>query len=107
MIELPSCFLLDEILMHNCRISYIFLLVLLQSVMSLGVKVSSFPFLLLSLFSLHLYQVMIKELKTLYNESRSNSCIEHAKGIMEEEKAPENLSKKISNISLNGTDKKV
>ncbi|XP_009778166.1 uncharacterized protein [Nicotiana sylvestris] len=52
-------------------------------------------------------QVMIKELKTLYNESRSNSCIEHAKGIMEEEKAPENLSKKISNISLNGTDKKV
>lgn len=50
---------------------------------------------------------MIKELKTLYNESRSNSCAEHARGIMEEEKAPENLSKKISNISLNGTDKKV
>ncbi|KAK4345146.1 hypothetical protein RND71_035322 [Anisodus tanguticus] len=52
-------------------------------------------------------QVMIKELKTLNNESRSNSCVEHAKGILEEEKAPENLSKKISNISLNGTDKKV
>ncbi|XP_055804120.1 uncharacterized protein LOC129873123 [Solanum dulcamara] len=52
-------------------------------------------------------QVMIKELTTLYNESRSNSCVEHAKGIMEEEKAPENLSKKISNISLNGTDKKM
>ncbi|KAK4349153.1 hypothetical protein RND71_031908 [Anisodus tanguticus] len=52
-------------------------------------------------------QVMIKELKTLYNESRSNSCVEHAKGIIEEEKAPENLSKKISNISLNGTDKKM
>ncbi|KAL3376252.1 hypothetical protein AABB24_002942 [Solanum stoloniferum] len=52
-------------------------------------------------------QVMIKELRTLYNESRSNSCAEHAKGIMEEEKAPENLSKKISNISLNGTDKKM
>ncbi|XP_059291456.1 uncharacterized protein LOC132044933 [Lycium ferocissimum] len=52
-------------------------------------------------------QVMIKELKALYNESRSNSCVEHAKGIMEEEKAPENLSKKISNISLNGTDKKM
>nr|XP_004233515.1 signal recognition particle subunit SRP68 [Solanum lycopersicum]XP_010317210.1 signal recognition particle subunit SRP68 [Solanum lycopersicum] len=51
--------------------------------------------------------VMIKELKTLYNESRSNSCAEHARGIMEEEKAPENLSKKISNISLNGTDKKM
>ncbi|KAJ8534958.1 hypothetical protein K7X08_016686 [Anisodus acutangulus] len=52
-------------------------------------------------------QVMIKELKTLNNESRSNSCVEHAKGILEEEKAPENLSKKIANISLNGTDKKV
>ncbi|WMV20023.1 hypothetical protein MTR67_013408 [Solanum verrucosum] len=52
-------------------------------------------------------QVMIKELRTLYNESRSNSCVEHAKGIMEEEKAPENLSKKISNISLSGTDKKM
>ncbi|KAK6796671.1 hypothetical protein RDI58_004372 [Solanum bulbocastanum] len=52
-------------------------------------------------------QVMIKELGTLCNESRSNSCAEHAKGIMEEEKAPENLSKKISNISLNGTDKKM
>ncbi|KAH0719587.1 hypothetical protein KY285_015618 [Solanum tuberosum] len=51
--------------------------------------------------------VMIKELRALYNESRSNSCAEHAKGIMEEEKAPENLSKKISNISLNGTDKKM
>ncbi|CAN4105396.1 unnamed protein product [Withania somnifera] len=50
-------------------------------------------------------QVMIKELRTLYNESRSNSCVEHANGIMEEEKAPENLSKKISNISLTGTDK--
>ncbi|TMW99490.1 hypothetical protein EJD97_002471 [Solanum chilense] len=52
-------------------------------------------------------QVMIKELRTLYNESRSNSCAEHARGIMEEEKAPENLSKKISNISLNGIDKKM
>ncbi|KAL3341836.1 hypothetical protein AABB24_026051 [Solanum stoloniferum] len=52
-------------------------------------------------------QVIIKELRTLCNESRANSCVEHAKGIMEEEKAPENLSKKISNISLNGTDKKM
>ncbi|TMW99274.1 hypothetical protein EJD97_002804 [Solanum chilense] len=52
-------------------------------------------------------QVIINGLRTLYNESRSNSCVEHAKGIMEEEKAPENLSKKISNISLNGTDKKM
>ncbi|XVF54773.1 hypothetical protein PTKIN_Ptkin05aG0208900 [Pterospermum kingtungense] len=52
-------------------------------------------------------QVMIKELKTLHNECRSYSCIEHATGIIEEEKAPENLSKKISNISLSGADKKV
>lgn len=52
-------------------------------------------------------KVMLKELKMLYNESRSNSCIEHAIGIMEEEKAPENLSKKISTISLTGKDKKL
>ncbi|XP_022736311.1 signal recognition particle subunit SRP68 isoform X1 [Durio zibethinus] len=52
-------------------------------------------------------QVMIKELKTLYDECRSYSCIEHATGIIEEEKAPENLSKKISTISLSGADKKV
>ncbi|KAK3183244.1 hypothetical protein Dsin_030530 [Dipteronia sinensis] len=50
---------------------------------------------------------IIKELKTLYNECRSNSCIEHAMGIIEEEKAPENLSNKISTISLSGTGKKV
>ncbi|GMI95392.1 hypothetical protein like AT5G61970 [Hibiscus trionum] len=41
-------------------------------------------------------QVMIKELKTLYDECRCYSCIEHATGIIEEVKAPENLSKKIS-----------
>ncbi|XVF08604.1 hypothetical protein REPUB_Repub07fG0017300 [Reevesia pubescens] len=52
-------------------------------------------------------QVMIKELKTLYNECRSYSCIEHATGIIEEEKAPENLSKKIATISLSRADKKV
>ncbi|XWS51497.1 hypothetical protein CRYUN_Cryun12cG0181400 [Craigia yunnanensis] len=52
-------------------------------------------------------QVMIKELKTLYDECRAYSCIEHATGIIEEEKAPENLSKKISTISLSGADKKV
>lgn len=52
-------------------------------------------------------QVLIKELKTLCNECRANSCIEHAMGIIEEEKAPENLSKKISTISLSGSDKKV
>ncbi|XP_051147892.1 uncharacterized protein LOC127263019 [Andrographis paniculata] len=52
-------------------------------------------------------QVTINELKMLSNDCRSNSCIEHAIGIMEEEKAPENLSKKISNISLTGNDKKL
>ncbi|XP_002511095.3 signal recognition particle subunit SRP68 isoform X1 [Ricinus communis] len=52
-------------------------------------------------------EIMVKELKTLYNECRSNSCIEHASGIMEDEKAPENLSKKVSAISLSGGDKKV
>ncbi|KAG9139371.1 hypothetical protein Leryth_025038 [Lithospermum erythrorhizon] len=52
-------------------------------------------------------QVVIKDLKTLHNESRANSCIEHAEGIMEEEKAPENLSKKISTISLSGNSKEV
>jgi hypothetical protein len=43
----------------------------------------------------------------LCDECRSNSCIEHAKGIMEEVKAPENLSKRISNMSLTVADKKV
>ncbi|KAL6584588.1 hypothetical protein OROMI_003877 [Orobanche minor] len=52
-------------------------------------------------------QVTIKELKMLYSDCRSNICIEHATGIMEEEKAPENLSKKISSISLTGRDKKI
>ncbi|KAJ7957176.1 Signal recognition particle subunit SRP68 [Quillaja saponaria] len=52
-------------------------------------------------------QIMIKELEALCNECRSNRCIEHAIGIMEEEKAPENLSKKISTISLNGAEKKL
>ncbi|KAK4410706.1 Signal recognition particle subunit SRP68 [Sesamum angolense] len=32
-------------------------------------------------------QVTIKELKMLYNDCRSNICIEHATGVMEEEKA--------------------
>ncbi|KAB1217532.1 Signal recognition particle subunit SRP68 [Morella rubra] len=50
---------------------------------------------------------IIKELKMLCDECRSNSCIEHAKGIMEEVKAPENLSKKISNMSLTGADNKL
>ncbi|KAM0033288.1 putative signal recognition particle subunit SRP68, SRP68 domain superfamily [Helianthus debilis subsp. tardiflorus] len=51
-------------------------------------------------------QVTIKELETLYNNCRSNSCIEHAMGIMEHEKAPEDLSKKISTVSISGTDRK-
>ncbi|GAV92389.1 hypothetical protein CFOL_v3_35768, partial [Cephalotus follicularis] len=52
-------------------------------------------------------QMIVKELQTLYKECRSNICIEHAMGVIEEEKAPENLSKQISNISINGADKKV
>ncbi|XP_059640269.1 uncharacterized protein LOC132282561 [Cornus florida] len=52
-------------------------------------------------------QVMVKEMKTLYDDCRSNSCIEHATGIMEEEKAQENLSEKVSAVSLTGSDKKV
>ncbi|GLT83857.1 hypothetical protein SLE2022_021250 [Rubroshorea leprosula] len=52
-------------------------------------------------------QMMIEELKTLHNECRSKICIEHATGILAEEKAPENLSNKMSTISLNGADKKM
>lgn len=52
-------------------------------------------------------QAVIKDLKILHNECRANSCIEHAAGIMEAEKAPENLSKKISTISLTGSNKEV
>ncbi|KAL8515369.1 hypothetical protein ACS0TY_014179 [Phlomoides rotata] len=56
--------------------------------------------------STHADQVAINELTTLYNECRSNICIEHATGIMEEERAPENLSNQISNILLTGNNKK-
>lgn len=45
---------------------------------------------------------MIKDLEDLCYECRSNSCIEHAMGIMEEKRAPDNLSERISNISLTG-----
>ncbi|KAK4795309.1 hypothetical protein SAY86_013303 [Trapa natans] len=51
-------------------------------------------------------QTLVQELKTLCDECRSNSCIEHATGIIEELKVPENLSKKISAVSLHPTDKK-
>ncbi|KAG8388156.1 hypothetical protein BUALT_Bualt02G0096600 [Buddleja alternifolia] len=57
--------------------------------------------------SINADQVTVYELKILYNDCRSNSCIEHATGIMEEEKAPENLSKIISSISLTGKDRKL
>ncbi|GAB4845794.1 hypothetical protein Ancab_039203 [Ancistrocladus abbreviatus] len=50
-------------------------------------------------------QAMMEELKTLYGNCRSNICIEHATGIMEEQKVPESLSKKISGISLSGVNK--
>lgn len=48
---------------------------------------------------------MMKELEDLCNECRSNSCIEHALGIMEEKKTQENLSERVSNISLTGTER--
>ncbi|XP_075479875.1 uncharacterized protein LOC142520673 [Primulina tabacum] len=52
-------------------------------------------------------QVTVKDLKVLYDDCRANSCVEHANGVMEEENFPENLSKKISNISLTGNHNKV
>lgn len=51
--------------------------------------------------------MVTKELKLLCDECRSNSCIEHATGIMEVLKAPENLSKQISNVHISGVDTKV
>ncbi|KAG4998920.1 hypothetical protein JHK87_019992 [Glycine soja] len=50
-------------------------------------------------------KIMMKELEDLCNECRSNSCIEHASGIMEEKKTQENLSERVSNISLTGTER--
>ncbi|XP_010457985.1 PREDICTED: signal recognition particle subunit SRP68 [Camelina sativa] len=49
----------------------------------------------------------IQELNSLIKECRANSCIEHATGIMEEERAPENLSRRVSTISLNDSAAKV
>ncbi|EPS71806.1 hypothetical protein M569_02946 [Genlisea aurea] len=51
-------------------------------------------------------QVILKELKQLDNDCRSNICIEHATGIMEEEKAPQHLSHGIASISIAGNDEK-
>lgn len=50
-------------------------------------------------------KTMIKELEVLCNECRSNSCIEHALGIMEEKRTQENISEGISNISLTGAER--
>lgn len=51
-------------------------------------------------------KTLIKDMKVLSDNCRSNSCIEHAAGIMEEEKVPEKLSKGVSTISLTGHEKK-
>ncbi|RYR44894.1 hypothetical protein Ahy_A08g041170 isoform C [Arachis hypogaea] len=51
------------------------------------------------------WQNMIKDLEELCKQCRSNSCIEHALGIMEENKDQENISERISNISLTGAER--
>ncbi|KAG1347994.1 signal recognition particle subunit SRP68 [Cocos nucifera] len=51
-------------------------------------------------------KTLIMDLKVLSDKCRSNSCIEHAAGIMEEERIPEKLSKGVSTISLTGHEKK-
>ncbi|KAK9117708.1 hypothetical protein Sjap_016655 [Stephania japonica] len=48
-----------------------------------------------------------QELEALYNDCRSNICIEHATGILEQLKASENLSKGVSSLSLNAPEKKL
>ncbi|CAK8579095.1 unnamed protein product [Lathyrus sativus] len=50
-------------------------------------------------------KTVLKELEVLCNEARSNSCIEHALGIMEEKRTQENISEGISNISLTGAER--
>lgn len=50
-------------------------------------------------------KALIQDLKALSDNCRSNSCIEHATGIMEEENVPERLSKGVSAMSL-GDDKR-
>lgn len=51
-------------------------------------------------------QALIKDLQILSDNCRSNSCIEHATGIMEDANIPEKLSKGVSTISLTGPEKK-
>jgi hypothetical protein len=48
----------------------------------------------------HFSQALIQDLKSLSDNCRSNSCIEHATGIMEEEIVPLKLSKGVSTMSL-------
>ncbi|KAF0900191.1 hypothetical protein E2562_027550 [Oryza meyeriana var. granulata] len=45
-------------------------------------------------------KALVQDLKALSDSCRSNSCIEHATGIMEEESVPERLSKGVSTLSL-------
>uniref|UniRef100_A0A0D9VSS3 Signal recognition particle subunit SRP68 n=1 Tax=Leersia perrieri TaxID=77586 RepID=A0A0D9VSS3_9ORYZ len=45
-------------------------------------------------------KALVQDLKALSDSCRSNSCIEHATGIMEEESVPEKLSKGVSTLSL-------
>ena len=52
-------------------------------------------------------QALIQDLKALSDNCRSNSCIEHATGIMEDEGAPERLSKGVSTMSLGDNKRKV
>ncbi|CAA6657011.1 unnamed protein product [Spirodela intermedia] len=51
-------------------------------------------------------KVLMEDLKALVDDCRVCSCIEHATGIMEEEKAPKDLSKGVSSISLSKPAKK-
>ncbi|XP_057518953.1 uncharacterized protein LOC130799752 [Amaranthus tricolor] len=51
-------------------------------------------------------EIIMAELKTLHCQCRSNICIEHAAGILEEQKGPEKLSKRISTLSLTAAEKK-
>lgn len=54
---------------------------------------SAFPILALAAA---FFMVMIRELEFLHGECRSNNCVEHATGIIEEHKGPEDVTKKVS-----------
>ncbi|CAM0950248.1 unnamed protein product [Alopecurus aequalis] len=51
-------------------------------------------------------KALVQDLKALSDSCRSNSCIEHATGIMEDESAPERLSTGVSTMSLADDKKK-